>query len=245
MKKWGYLLGAMLSFASAAQAVDSKYFTIGDVEVRESETVTLNQRMFDAGIGASLCTRANTRFTGAAPVGGGSVLENLGLVDMVLDQVVNIGKKVWTLIEAGKPVVNMKTDVATALPYGARCWMDLQTWEAPKAKTYSVTYKNIYGADVVRFSYRVVYLHGGSVDGKGAYVGYAAIEPSEVYVAWGWSFNAETSTPAVYNMGTKDSPIGGLNLQVNYKIETVFNTIRISRAYSVSGNGQMQALDAQ
>jgi hypothetical protein len=185
----------------------------------------------------------STNAIGDLAANAGAIVNDISAAGMILDQVVNLGKKVWTLVEAGKPVVDLKTDVATALPYGAKCWMDLQTWRAPMAKTYSVTYKNLYGVEVVKFSYRVVFVAGGSVNGQGAYIGYAAIEPSEVSVAWGFKFNAQSAVPTIYNMGTKEAPVGGMNIQINYSIDTVVKHVQASQAYFLGGNGLLQSLD--
>jgi hypothetical protein len=35
--------------------------------------------------------------------------------ELVLDLIINLGKKIWTLVEANKPVVNVATDSASAL----------------------------------------------------------------------------------------------------------------------------------
>lgn len=249
--KWAVALTAMMSIASAAHAVDAQYYEIGEVQVQEGKTVQLNPRLFaSTAIGSSTCAQANPRFLLATPAAGeiagaaGEILGDLNATGLILDQIVNLGKKVWTLVDAGKPVVNLKTDVATALPYGAKCWMDLQTWSAPTAKTYTVTYKNLYGMEVVKFSYRVIFVSGGSVDGKGAYIGYAAIEPSDVSVAWGFKFSAESSAPTIYNMGTKEAPVAGMNLQMNYKIDTILKHVESSQAYFISGKGLLQSLDA-
>ncbi len=249
MKKWALILSAVVAFSGAAQATDEAYFQLREPEISEGETVVLNSRLFNGGaIGSSLCTEANPRFlsrafAGGAEVGVGDFLNEMDTVSLVLDRVVNLGKKVWALIEEGKPVVNLKTDVATALPYGAKCWQDLQTWSAPIAKTYSVVFKNLYGMEVVKFSYRVIFVSGGSVNGKGAYIGYAAIEPADVYVAWGFNLKADSSTPTIYNMGSKEAPVAGMNLQVNYQINTILQSFKYSRSYFINGLGAFQALD--
>lgn len=246
MMKWAFALSTLFAINGFAQNLDSRYFEMTEPEVKLVREESLSFQTFaSSAIGSSLCQTGNARFL-TAPSEGidlGGVLKDLQSGELILDQVMNLGKKIWDIVQAGKPVVNLKTDVATALPYGAKCWMDLQTWQAPQARTYSVTYKNLYGIEVVKFSYRVVYVAGGSVNGKGAYIGYAALEPSEVSVAWGFTFNASSSAPAVYNMGTKEAPVAGMNLQMNYSIDTVLKSVKASQAYFISGAGEFKSLD--
>jgi hypothetical protein len=248
MLKWAFALGTLFAVSGFAQQnMDSKYFELTEPEVKLVREESLSFQTFsNTAIGASLCQGGNLRLLTAPAEGGvnlGDVLQDLQSGELILDQIMNIGKKIWDVIQAGKPVVNLKTDVATALPYGARCWLDLQTWQAPQARTYSVTYKNLYGIEVVKFSYRVVYVAGGSVNGKGAYIGYAALEPSEVSVAWGFTFNASSTAPTVFNMGTKEEPLAGLNLQMNYSIDTVLKSVKASQSYFINGLGEFRALD--
>ncbi len=169
------------------------------------------------------------------------VLQPLTVLDAALDKIINIGKKAWSVVEAGKPVVNLNMDVATALPEGARCWTDLQAWQTPKAATYTVSYKNAYNIEVVRFSYRVLYITGGNVNGKGAYIGYAAIQPADVLVRWGFNLQVQGNTLAVYNMGTKEAPVAGMALGVNYSVDTVINHMSGSKTFSIPGNGDFVA----
>ena len=234
-----------------AQAAGGGYYQIQKMDVVEVSHEVLSSREFaDVAIGTQSCSNAlKARFQDLNPGtptpanAGAGILGSLNVAEMILDQVVNIGKKVWTVVEMGRPVVNIQTDVATALPSGARCWQDLETWQAPEARTYSVKFKNVYGMEVVRFSYRIIYLQGGSVNGKGHYVGYATLQPSDVYVAWGFKFNAQGSAPAIYNMGTKQDPIGALTLNMKISIDTVMNHIEQTQAFNVTGKGDFKQLN--
>lgn len=246
MMKWALATALTWTLASMAQAQDSAYYELGAAEIHQGPTVALNSRAFaNTALGSSLCAEGTPGFLSREFAGAdtGDILGDLNQGGLILDQIVNLGRKIWTLVEAGKPVVNLKTDVATALPYGAKCWLDLQTWSAPKATTYTVTYKNLYGMEVVKFSYRVIFVSGGSVNGKGAYIGYAAMEPAEVSVAWGFTFNASSAAPTIYNMGTKEAPVAGMNLQMKYSVDTLLKHMEASQSYFISGKGNLQSLN--
>lgn len=163
-------------------------------------------------------------------------------IEMIVDSIINIGKKIWAIVDAGRPVVNLKMDVGTALPQGARCWMDLQTWSAPTSHRYQVSFLNGFNSEVVKFDYRVISLSGGSVDGKGQYIGYAAFQPVDVQVAWGFEFNAEAAVPAVFNMGTKADPVAGMQIVMNYKVTSPLKFISQSQAYFIDGKGNFEKM---
>jgi hypothetical protein len=174
-------------------------------------------------------------------------LEQLDMVDAVLDKVINIGKKIWTVVDAGKPVVDLTSDVATALPASGSgqplCWTRLEKWQAPQSHVYAVSLKNLYGMEVVHLQYRVMFLAGVSFKGQGHYIGYATIQPSDVSVAWGYDLQVQASAPTVFNMGTASSPVAGMNLEIKYTVKTPLKQTTASRVYYITGEGQFEELD--
>lgn len=250
MKNVLCLMAATLVTSSIALAsthpekLDPKYFEIGEVQVQEVNPTTLKNRFFERGaIGSSTCDSSGSRlFLKPSDLTG--IATGVAEVSSTLDQIINLGKKVWDLVQAGKPVVKLNSDVATALPAGSKCWLDLQGWSAPQSKAFTVSYKNLYGIEVVRLSYRVIWVYGGSVDGQGNYIGYAAIDPAEVNVAWGFNVDAHSSVPAVYNMGTKQAPVAGMNLKMDYTITPILGIkhIQASQAYFINGLGEFRVL---
>lgn len=174
-------------------------------------------------------------------------IPELTVIEVVLDQIINIGKKVWKVVDAGKSIVNLSTDVATALPKTVNgqplCWTDLENWQAPRSRTFQVTFRNIYGT-VVDLRYRILFVYGGSYEGKGRYIGYAAIDPS-VDLAWGYNVDIEASTLSVFNIGNKSSPVAAMNLQIKYTITTALplKTASESKVYYITGQGDFEELE--
>lgn len=256
--KTAAILIFFITAASSAQAFDENYYEIDSVEVHEMKAETLSRRAFAAQmIGSGICKQSgqsgqnrlffkvpkqqNGSITGEQL--GAEILAPLDVVDMALDKVINMGRKVWNIVENGKPVVNMRTDVATALPAGAKCWSDLGEWQAPRTRKYSVIYRNLYGMEVVKFLYRVIYVAGGSVDGKGRYIAYAALEPYDVSVAWGFNFSSVGAVSAVYNVGTRSNPVAAMIMDMKYTIKTPLKQVRASQSFSINGLGQFQIID--
>ena len=213
-----------LSFAASAQQLNPQdpYYQISKISVRE--------------IGAS----KDISTTHSRP--------NKLMMDKIqgvsdLEQIINIGQRLWQIIDDGCPVMNISSQVATALPSSVRSMTELVGWKAPLSRTYEVSMENAYGMTVVSFAYRLVAVSGGSLDGVGKYVGYAAIQPEDVYVAWGFVFNATANAVSTYNSGTKENPIGALNLVIDYTITSPLTDIRQSQSYYITGAGEISQLN--
>jgi|GEM_PF-822543 len=242
--------------ANAQSTSDAAYFTISKAQVRElskdeaENAVAVSQSMKSLTFANTVEVPSLANVVGSV-AGSNSGLGGLAAVgaevdeaNIVLDKIINLGKKVWDLVQEGKPVVNIKTDVATALPQGVRGVADLQNWQVPKYKVYDISYKNAYGITVVDLQYRVLFLSGGSVNGKGQYVGYASVEPLNVDVLWGFKLNVEASVPTVYFTGTKDNPVAALYLQIKWSVDPILGLQHQeqTQTYMVSGDGSFRTL---
>lgn len=251
------LLLASTCFATSSTVHDSKYFQVAKVHMRELPTPATEgtRRLFFQGspaIGSSLC-RPENRFQLLSPdTNDGQILNpvdaatgvaELESADKGLDVIINMGKKVWNIVEAAKPKVDLQSDVATALPaLVGGCWMDLQGWQAPVVTTREISIENLYGMEVVRFVYRVVMLSGGSYNGVGRYIGYATMQPVELKVAWGYTFNATATVPAVFNISSKEKPVAAMNMLVDWTVSTVLKHQRQTQSYYLTGYGTIREL---
>src|SRR5690606_11960017 len=143
-------------------------------------------------------------------------------------------------------VVNLNyapISVLPKLPNGqAAEAMDLEGWSLPVARKVRMTYKNLYGMNVVTFDYKIIFAYGGSQDGKGAYITAAQVVPSDVSVAWGYTLNATMKLVGLQNHGTKASPVAGAVVSLNYRVETVLKTIDTTDTYHMTGKGQLREL---
>lgn len=171
----------------------------------------------------------------STPIGGA-----LDQADLVVDKVINIGQKIWNVIEKGKPTAKYSNSKATALPANATRWDQLANWQTPRSKVISIIYKNFYGMEVVRFTYRITLLYGGSVRGTGRYIGYAAVEPVEITTSYMYDFNAVARVDAVYNTGTSLNPVAGMILNISWTVETVVKKITETHTYNLDGLGNIE-----
>ncbi len=239
MRKMFLALSLVFSFvglqASAFQANDPMYqLTAPTIEEVPALIPMDGPTELPSGIGSGSC-KPSTNDIG------------LGLdeADFALDQIINMGKKVWDIIVKGQAVLDIKVDVATALPQGTNCWASLSQWSRPQAKAYRVTYKNRLGMDAVRFQYQVQWLPGGTVNGQGKYVGYAAIIPTDVYGIWGMNLQARSTVPAVFNTGTTKAPVGALQMTMNWRVTAPFQKFEQAVSYYVDGAGKFEIVGTE
>jgi len=260
------VLSLALSLATPSLAFEPGFdldTEIADVEVTEVRAEVLHSKAFfnnqAIGMGTCLGDQGSSKFEKTIPPKAkkpmglspmvkidmvlDGLLGTIDKVDQVYDKVVNLGKKIWTLYDSGKPVVNLSTDIATALPANVGCWTDLQNWQAPEARTFKVQFYNQFGFEILSFSYRVVYLFGGSKDGKGKYIGYATIQPGNLSVGMLHDFSARASVSSVYNMGSKEDPVAGMILELDFTIKKSSGYRRVSHAFHISGAGEFKKLE--
>lgn len=178
-----------------------------------------------------------------APTQGNPIDE----ISIIIDSLIALGKKIWPIIEAGRPVITdrlapsvsiiPKTDLAQAVLY------EMENWSAPAVKRYRVAYKNKLGSDVVAFTYTVYFQYNGSWNNVGKYVTSLKVEASEIYTSWGFNLDASSEMVNISNVGTKEAPIGSGIIQVSYKVKGYLNEIRSAQSFFVDGEGNIQLLN--
>jgi len=171
-----------------------------------------------------------------------SGVPELDEAELVLDQIIRMGKKVWKVVEAGRPVVNVNTMLSHALPQGAAHWSQFSGWKNPVTRSYRMVCKNAYGMEVIQFEWRVQFTPGGGLDGKGQYLANVSIVPSSVYVAWGFTFNADAGMNLVTNAGSSANPLAAAELVLHWKASSVMSHYENTMSYYVRGDGQFKDL---
>lgn len=155
-------------------------------------------------------------------------------------EIVNIGRDIWELIQANKPVVHMEVPVAHALPRGLTCWSQLAGWQAPITRSYEVIYKNLLRIEVVKFRFRLHYTYGGSYQGQGRYLTNVTVLPADLSVAWAYSFNADILVNRAINLGSEKDPVAGLELNLRWNVKTALKESINTVHFFVDGNGNVQ-----
>lgn len=161
----------------------------------------------------------------------------------LLDNIVNLAKKIWDIIDDSKPVANINTMYATALPYGMRA-SQLSGWSSPKGYLYGFYVKNLYGIKTVEVSYRVSFQYGGNYNGTGRFLTGVTVVPESVNTLIGYSFYMTASVPdsTIVNIGTAENPVAALRLVLHWKISTIINSTESTAVYYITGDGRFQQI---
>ncbi|OFZ52050.1 MAG: hypothetical protein A2381_05955 [Bdellovibrionales bacterium RIFOXYB1_FULL_37_110] len=197
------------------------YFTIASVEIREVNQDNQTEKMDKSDDGTS---------------------NWLGDIVLIVDQLMAMGKKVWTVIDAGRPVVTAKFKPISVLPYLAQpeiSFLSMSNWSIPKVQQYEVVYKNVYGGTVVNFSFMVTFQHDGAYKGIGKYLTGVNIIPSNISVAWGYKFDCKSELMAISNLGTLEGPLAGATIQLDYITSTPLKESRSSIIFHIVGDGRL------
>ena len=178
------------------------------------------------------------------PVGtNGLVYQDVNSVLDLLDNIVNLAKKIWDIVDDSKPVSNVYTTYATALPYGMSA-SQLSGWSSPRGYRYGFYVNNLYGITCVKVIYRVSFQYGGSYNGTGKYLTGVTVVPEVVDTLIGYSFYMSASVPdsSIVNIGTQANPIAALRLVLQWRISTILKDSQSTAVYYITGNGRFQQL---
>ena len=172
------------------------------------------------------------------------VRTDLGVVQVLLDQVINIGAKLWDIIKQNAPVVNVSTSYAVAVPQGITEWNQLSGWKKPKSYTYVFSARNFYGAKVVDVRYKVIFTYGGAYKGKGQYLTGVTMIPSTTNVSWGYRFSLAAKVPdsTIVNTGTDSDPVAAMQLNAVWQIATTLKENNGTSVYYIQGDGYFEEL---
>jgi hypothetical protein len=162
-----------------------------------------------------------------------------------IDRIINIGKKIWDIIEKNKPVVDLKNDYASAVPEGIKHWTQLERWNPPKTTLYRLAAKNAYGVETVGVTFAVIRTWGGSYKGKGKFLHGVTVEPLKVDVLWGYTLNMNATIPSTVNVGTSEDPIAAMTVKLGWVIKTVIKESQGSGVYFVRGDGRFSDIGAR
>ncbi|MES2769175.1 MAG: hypothetical protein V4596_08520 [Bdellovibrionota bacterium] len=169
----------------------------------------------------------------------GDILNPVKEVDATLDVIINMGAKIWKIFEASTPVVNLSTKRANAIPREATDWRDMADWSDVQARQYSVSYKNAFNSEVVRFSVLMTYTYNGTHKGKGKYLSDVGFLVNEYWVAPLYKLEGESEVVRVQNVGRADAPIAAMELNMVWRVSTVLVKSQNAINYYVRGDGPL------
>lgn len=240
MKVLVFLLGSLL-IANCVFANSDQFEQIQSIEVFE---VVEHEDGSQSEV--PLPSNSSTGVYDALAKGQGVIRISDGSALMMTKNLIALGKEIYNVVEAGKPVVDVveakpvevlpKSDTGEAIAA-----IELSGWKAPTSKKYKIAAKNYFGVSPVVFEFMVIFSYGGSLNGKGEYITGAQIKPTRVSVKWGYSFNASFRVQTIVNEGSYSSPIAGVVLVMDSKIKTVLQEEQLSQTFYINGQGKLNS----
>lgn len=153
--------------------------------------------------------------------------------------IAEIALKVWDIVVAGKPIVNVDSKSASALPNLADGdWRRLVGWKRERSTKFVVEIKNGFKMTVIKYTYYLKMIYGGGVRGKGQYISSARIMPA-IDAKWGWNIDVVVSVPSIINQGTEEDPLAAIYLDMTYQIHNVLTSSSTTESYLMQGDGLM------
>ena len=164
----------------------------------------------------------------------------------VVDTLIAVGKKIYQVVDAGRPVVNAKFNNVSVLPKTdegnlVSPFYDMNGWSAPIHKKYKIVFKNLYGVEVISFVYGVSMQYGGKFNDSGAYILGANIYPENLNVLWGWNLDANVETVSIANTSSLSDPVASLQLKLTGKVTTPLVENRFTHVFYMTGKGEISS----
>ncbi|MFH2202425.1 MAG: hypothetical protein ABIJ96_04885 [Elusimicrobiota bacterium] len=158
--------------------------------------------------------------------------------------IINIGKELWRIIEANKPVVDTAQSYATAMPQGIKDPSQLQGWRPPQGTVYRLTAENFWKWRVIDLKFQVLRTWGGACGDTGRYLTAVTTEPLLINVIWGYRFSLNASVPpeTITNVGTVEDPLAAMTHTLKLTIKTAIKEVQGAYVFHLRGDGTFQQL---
>ena len=237
------VLGAL--GVGAVKAQDTDYLTIKSVKISRIDRDVLNQEVSKTMLEKNMEREELMSLPGMPNKSGQVATADVGRIISLGRELVALGEDIYRLVQKGKPVNKTSYAPISVIPRLGNGYVDIfdtEGWKMPTKTTYEIIYKNFYGMEVVKYRYSVIFSYGGSYQGKGAYLTAAQIVPEIIETLFGYTFSATMKLGGVQNHGTKENPIAGAILAMEYTVETVIKASLETDSYHITGRGALKQL---
>eukprot|EP00161_Ancyromonas_sigmoides_P010036 TRINITY_DN2501_c0_g1_i5.p1 TRINITY_DN2501_c0_g1~~TRINITY_DN2501_c0_g1_i5.p1 ORF type:complete len:291 (-),score=181.25 TRINITY_DN2501_c0_g1_i5:57-839(-) len=219
------LLGALAAVAVAGVATGA---VLGAAHLHTSESAVYNPD------GSRVPTRAEYE---------ASLVKGDGLSDIPIDEIVNIGKKVLEIVKEGTPVVNVQSDLATAIPAQATGWLDMSDWKGIKSwGPFVWSRRNGFGTETIHYEFTFDWNYGGRYNGKGSFLQEGTVGNKDIHAAWAHDMDVGLTVGAPSNVGSSAWPVAQVSFTVRMKVDTMINHEQRECKATLMGDGSGKLL---
>ncbi len=153
-----------------------------------------------------------------------------------IDQIINLGQKLWKIITDNKPTLTATHTYANALPAGVKGSDELEGFSRAQFRSFRMYGTNVFGSTVYDLTYTAVHRYGGSYNGRGRYLDSVTVLPHKIDVSWGYNVNFSVEKISTVNVGTKESPIASLLMQMTFRVSTPFKVTERRALFDFRGD---------
>lgn len=139
----------------------------------------------------------------------------------ILDQLVNLGHKVWRIIQQNQPVIEANYKYANAIPKGTTA-TDLEYFSPIVHKSHRIKVRNKMDRVVVDLTYTTVHRYGGKYDGQGSFLERVSIVPSKIVASYNYKVNFDVINVTVANVGSKEEPVASMGVDALIEYGSTF-----------------------
>ena len=167
---------------------------------------------------------------------------SVGDVTMMINKLIAVGKKIWEIVDAGRPVVEANLNPISVLPRTENpdyAFTNMYGWSLPVVRRYRVNYTNLLGMNVIDFEFTVIFQYDGKYEGHGRYLTGVNVVADNIAVSWGFNFNVSSKLMAISNRGTMEEPIAAATIQLDYIGKSSGKEIRSSIIFHIDGAGNI------
>jgi hypothetical protein len=166
-----------------------------------------------------------------------------GLSDIPIDEIVNIGKKVLEIVKEGTPVVNVQSDLATAIPAQATGWLDMSDWKGIKSwGPFVWSRRNGFGTETIHYEFTFDWNYGGRYNGKGSFLQEGTVGNKDIHAAWAHDMDVGLTVGAPSNVGSSAWPVAQVSFTVRMKVDTMINHEQRECKATLMGDGSGKLL---
>ena len=230
------ILGAG-SVNAKSLSLQEKYLTTKKIQIFEIRTDVLNQERKE------LVDEAGVELLNET--GQVDPFEKVGKVIATARELVALGEEVYNLVIKGKPTNTTSYAPISIIPKEAGQpvdILDVEGFTLPTARTFEVRYENLFGMDTVVFRYKVIFSYNGSYNGRGSFITGAQIVPVTASTMFGYDFRADMKLGGIQNTGTRENPVAGATLLLEYEVKTVMKADLSVDSFYVNGKGLFKNL---
>ena len=153
-----------------------------------------------------------------------------------ITEVVNLGEKIWKIIEKNKPVLNVKYAYANAVPKGVKGPEELEGFTPMNYRSFRKSGKNWFGSTVFDVTYTLAHRYNGSFQGRGKYLDAVTVLPHKVDVLWGYTVNFNVNRVSTANVGNEKAPLASVVMEMDFQVSTMLKASQYRNMYEFRGD---------